>query len=663
MDQPALFPLSFSLHINSVQFTIMIPQNKITLGVELEFLVPFLLDREIDPAPSTSSENRPVTRAPDPQLAFDAIQLDIYTLLKKHNIPVENILESTCRTILSKRLPRHWCVDQDASVTERQRAFGYSWAGVELRSPVLIADSASYSHVSQVVTLLRDHFRIRVNQTTGFHVHVGMGVDPLPPRVVHRLAQLLWCADGMLSGLHPPERTLGPFAPSIRLQSNLAWGDFTSWQQGQKEYDDREDYRKPPRRRTRRYSINEGPEIRDRIWSDPPDQFLHLGRYAEASAAKNPDSPVEDHRLGLEGQDERDFLFSLRAAHNHGREAALDAHHNEGVQRELFGAWNLLGQEDGSDAESDQVDQSWVVETETMVSTTWAELMDYYDDLISDSPSSIDLQPRTGKGKSIAVPGQGHDDTGSAPGDGGGIGEAELFSNVRKNPFEDPGARSRHLEVEGIDTPEEYANLWLTRDNGKKEGPIPLEQGLLYMTDPALFDDTRRVAFLVSSVADMRCNYNFNSYGFPTLLFKKPIMTIEFREATGSMDPAWTAVWPSICAGIVEFCLAAEQEHFVEVLMRVFEAEKNETMVREGRGDPNLLGYDVVSFLADISLEEEASYVDNVIGKGDKNAFWFPCNLVRRFMIGWGILQFVGDGVGVLPPVTTDIQQVDSADD
>lgn len=647
-------------------------KNKITFGVELEFLVPFLLDREIDPAPGTS-ENRPVTRAPDPQLAFGAIQLDIYSLFKKHEIPVENNVESSCRTIMSKGLPQNWCLDQDASVSERQRAYGYSWAGVELRSPVLTADSASYSHVSQVVTLLRDHFRIRVNQTTGFHVHVGMGAEPLPPRVVHRLAQLLWCADGMISGLHPPERTLGPYAPSIRLQSNLAWGEFSSWQRGQKEFNDRGDHhRKPPRRHTQRGSLNEGAEIRDRLWTNSVDQFPALRLYAAASAAKNPDS-VENQQLGLEGKDERDFLYSLRAAHNHSREAALGSYHNEGVQKELFGTWNLPEQEDGSDAGSDQVDLSWIMDTETMVSTTWAELighglnemqnMSRHDAPVdsSDFSSSIGLQPRTGKGRSVAIPGQAHDDTGSAPGDGGGI-EVELFSNIRKDPFEDPGARSRYLEVNGINMPEDSVNLWLIRDDGEKVDPVALDQGLLYMTDPDLHDDTRRVAFLVSSTADMRCNYNFNSYGFPTLQFKKPIMTIEFREATGSMNPAWIAAWASICAGIVEFCLAAEQEYFVEVLMRVVEAERNEMKVRKGRGDPNLLGYDIISFLADIKLEEEASYVDNVIGKGDKNAFWFPCNLVRRDAIGWASPRPVGDGVGILPPETTDNQQVDSAD-
>lgn len=646
-------------------------ENKITFGVELEFLVPFLREGDTDPAPGNGSENRPVTWVRNAEQAFDAIQLDICALLKKHKIPVVNDYEFTHQSILTKGLPQHWCIGRDGSVAEQPWAYGYLWAGVELRSPVLPAgDEASYARVSEVVTLLRDHFRTRVNHTTGLHVHVGMGASPLPPRVVHRLAQLLWCADGMLSGLHPPERILGTHAPSIRHESWLAFGDHLAWRDGEEAFDNRRDHhRKPQKRDTKRgflEIVNEGDEIRHHIcdkvqfWDEEESggekefHFPALRRYAEAAvaaAAQNPGSEEEEQKeedhvqVSIGGKDERDFLYALRAAYKHSRKAAMDASDNEDTQKELFGNWNWPEQEDEADPGSPRVDASWVMDTGTIVSTTWAELMGYglHDDMDN-------------KGRSVDVPSHAYEDT-DVPGGGDIEAEAEIFSNIRKNPFQDPGARARYFALNGLDMADVSKEVWLSLYEDEVVPPITPMRGLLFMTDPELYDDTRRAAYMVTSAYGARCNYNFNTYGFPAATAnKKPIMTIEFREATGSLNPDWNAVWASICTGLVEYCLAADEGHFVDVLKRVVEAEKNETMVRAGHpgGDPSLLGYDIVSFLADIELVEEASFVANVLGRGDKGAFWFPCSLVRkkRASLASSEVVVVGEGVAVLPPVT-----------
>lgn len=649
-------------------------ENKITFGVELEFLVPFLCEGDTDPAPGNGSENRPVTWVRDAEQAFDAIQLEICALLKKHKIPVVNDYEFTHQSILTKGLPQHWCIGRDGSVAEQPWAYGYLWAGVELRSPVLPAgDEASYARVSEVVTLLRDHFRTRVNLTTGLHVHVGMGVSPLPPHVVHRLAQLLWCADGMLSGLHPPERILGTHAPSIRHESHLAFGNHLAWEKGEEAFNNRRDHHRKPRKRdTKRGSLdifNEGAEIWrrtdicDKVGSGDEKEsgdkkkchFPTLRRYAEAAmaaAAQNPgpeeeEEKEEDHvQVSLGGKDERDFLHALRAAYKYSRKAAMDASNNEDTQKELFGNWNWPEQEDEADPGSPRVDLSWVMDTGTIVSTTWAELIGYgLNDDMNNKGRSVDAAPHA------------YEDT-DVPGGGDIEAEAEIFSNIRKNPFQDPGARARYFALNGLDIPDISEEEWPSLDDDEVVPPTTPMRGLLFMTAPELYDDTRRAAYLVTSARGARCNYNFNTYGFPAATAnKKPIMTIEFREATGSLNPDWNAVWASICTGLVEYCLAADEGHFVEVLLRVAEAEKNETMVRVGHpgGDPSLLGYDIVSFLADIELVEEASFVANVLGRGDKGAFWFPCTLFRKkrgVSLASPEVAVGEEGVAVLPPVT-----------
>lgn len=122
-----------------------------------------------------------------------------------------------------------------------------------------------------------------------------------------------------------------------------------------------------------------------------------------------------------------------------------------------------------------------------------------------------------------------------------------------------------------------------------------------------------------------RANYNCLAYGFQNADTDTAVkrMTVEFREAAGSLDPSWVAVWARIVSRIVQFCLEAEEDKFVEVLMRVVEAE----LAFEANG--GVSRYDVVDFLHDLGLPEEAKFVEKNILMGDKALFWFPC------VLGW----------------------------
>lgn len=642
----------------------MTTQNPITFGVELEFLVPFLGPGEADPAAGTD-EQRAVTRISWPALAFSAVQVEIYQLLESHHIPVHSspVLNSKIGGNEAQvQLPEHWCIDKDQSVAERHKAFGYSWVAVELRSPVLTANTDSFLQVAQVVTWLRERFRIRVNQSTGFHVHIGMGAQPLPPRVVHRLAQLLWCADGMLSGLHPPERNLGFTAPSIRHTSNLALGALENWRDAEQRFKDSSvEHRKPPARDTRRKSLEETSIIRDRLLT--AEQFPSLRAIAASTGqpkpeADQPRAPVRDRR------DEGDFIYARQTVYRNSAKQAVHMLHNmEQIQQGLFGSWEFpLSRPQGqgrSDNNSTQDKVSWVKDTETLVASTWAEVMN--QELVparqnmslraapEDSSAlviSSEQQHGTENGKSSPIPVQAHsdDDRNLADGD-----VTNFFFHIRQNPYKDQGARSRHLKTNGIEMSSLNEEEWLKHQAIRS--PLSLIEGLMQLTNPGLHKDTRRVAHLVSSAGYSRCNYNFRSYGFP-ITFRPLIMTIEFREATGSMNPTWVAVWARICAGIVEFCHTADQDRFVQVLMRVAEAELNEKMITDGKGEADLIGYDLVSFLADIDLRHEASYVHVMLGKQDRNAFWFPCSLVRTSLIGGPNHQTVEEGRAVLPRET-----------
>lgn len=646
----------------------MTTQSPITFGVELEFLVPFLLDHEDDPLDAAGTDDkRPVTRVSETHLAFSAVQVAIYDLLKKHNFPVQISPEASSTLDKGKsgvHLPRYWSVDSDVSVVERRKAFGYEWVAVELRSPVLTTTSEDHKHVAQVVKLLRKHFRVRVNQTTGFHVHIGMGAEPLPPRVVYRMAQILWCADGMLSGLHPPERVLGTHAASIRHTSHLAIDASESWKEAARHFDaSTAKHRKPPRRNTKRGSFDESSTVRDLLWN--VEKLSYLRDYAARGAEiikreRDGKTKVEIYQKDMQERYDKSIADYHQVARYH---------------KTLFGDWEFsfpAAQENGSGTGPAQKEVAWIMDTETMVPSIWAELMHQNSPELQNvslhavseycpiqrveqqpekQPEQLpteetEQKPVKDKGKSPAVPASAYDNTKEDT----IKGDTDSFVNTRQNPFQDPGARSRYLEIHGTEMPKLTDQEWLALDDAGTRLPIPLAQGLLFMTNPDLHDDTRRIAYMVSSAAGYRCNYNFNSYGFPHMQLKKPIMTIEFREATGSMNADWITAWASICAGIAEFCLGADEGQFLGVLMRLVEAEINESLVKQGRGDADLLGYDVLCFLSDLALKTEATYIKEHLGYGDKNAFWFPCRLIPTNQMAFGSPKAVGEGPGVLSP-------------
>lgn len=99
-------------------------------------------------------------------------------------------------------------------------------------------------------------------------------------------------------------------------------------------------------------------------------------------------------------------------------------------------------------------------------------------------------------------------------------------------------------------------------------------------------------------------------------------MTVEFREATGSLDPSWVAAWAKTCPRIVEFCLEAEESVFADLLQRLLEAE----LAFEANGEESRR-YDVIDLLNDLGLSNEAIFVEQKILLGDRNVFWFPCTL------------------------------------
>lgn len=98
-------------------------------------------------------------------------------------------------------------------------------------------------------------------------------------------------------------------------------------------------------------------------------------------------------------------------------------------------------------------------------------------------------------------------------------------------------------------------------------------------------------------------------------------LTVEFREATGSMDARWVSTWARICAGIVLFAQNATANEFHSMLLRLARSQGD-------FGEPGPRPYDFIDFLDDIGLFAEAEFLE--VRMQDKDQAFWPCRKLER---------------------------------
>ena len=135
-----------------------------------------------------------------------------------------------------------WIVDSDASIRPYEEEDDdihskIACTGVELISRVLPVNRAGFEEIRSVVGLVRAKFDVKVNQSTGLHVHVGNGTDGFNNQCIQNLAQLVTVFQHQIDSIHPDSRINafwamppsdsdalhvweGPFAAAEVLQEN-----------------------------------------------------------------------------------------------------------------------------------------------------------------------------------------------------------------------------------------------------------------------------------------------------------------------------------------------------------------------------------------------------------------------------------------------------------
>ncbi|KAI0386355.1 putative amidoligase enzyme-domain-containing protein [Hypomontagnella monticulosa] len=116
---------------------------------------------------------------------------------------------------------REPCVDSEDIVRQ------FQWLGVEIITPVLLDHPDSFETIHYVRELIKTNFRIRVNRSCSYHVHVGNGLERFPSGLLKRIASLVWATEHLMVTLQKPERQVNIYCPSLRHCSNLAKGDLS----------------------------------------------------------------------------------------------------------------------------------------------------------------------------------------------------------------------------------------------------------------------------------------------------------------------------------------------------------------------------------------------------------------------------------------------------
>ncbi|KAI8965359.1 hypothetical protein F5Y11DRAFT_361944 [Daldinia sp. FL1419] len=202
-----------------------------TFGVELEFIVVWIWDDEPDPHESRASGLPPILKIPKEtregyiQKGHNLFQAEvegghqvqeyIRDVLRNNGVPAQLANNRTSAAFSV------WEAKRDPSIDHRERI---KWTGIELTSPVERALPIAFSAINYALNLIKSTYRVMVNDSCGFHVHVGDGKEPMPLEHVKRVASLFWAADPVIAILHPPRRRIGKYSQSIRERTPLSRG-------------------------------------------------------------------------------------------------------------------------------------------------------------------------------------------------------------------------------------------------------------------------------------------------------------------------------------------------------------------------------------------------------------------------------------------------------
>ncbi|KAJ4141122.1 hypothetical protein NW768_000329 [Fusarium equiseti] len=109
-----------------------------------------------------------------------------------------------------------WTVTTDGSLHAFYDWAGYeSASGIEVVSPVLQDKATSWENVVNVLSSLRNNFRLLETNNCGFHIHIAKGMETLSIHLLRKLCILMCCVEDMIFRLCLPSRRGNKWALNI----------------------------------------------------------------------------------------------------------------------------------------------------------------------------------------------------------------------------------------------------------------------------------------------------------------------------------------------------------------------------------------------------------------------------------------------------------------
>ncbi|KAF7959066.1 hypothetical protein EAE96_002583 [Botrytis aclada] len=195
-------------------------ESRLTFGVELEFLLATIPNNGTNPHPSDPREVDRRILADE-----DSINYDIERKLKEIGIPAtvketdwSNSKEVTAAT------PTDWILKNDVTVgpgAKSPTTEEYEQYGMEIISPPYYYDAASRRAVETVVRTLRNNYLVRVNDSSGLHVHVGNGYQGFEWPILRNFIAIAWTYERQIELIVPETRLDSIYCGSLCKMSPL----------------------------------------------------------------------------------------------------------------------------------------------------------------------------------------------------------------------------------------------------------------------------------------------------------------------------------------------------------------------------------------------------------------------------------------------------------
>lgn len=169
-----------------------------TFGIELEFVVLYKREDYVEACNLAYGHGH----HHDEEDFEDVLVRHIVHVLRVYNFAVNNAhVDHT----------NNWTVTTDATVGVEQEELpshlqGSHWYAIEIKSPAYRCTMEALTEVRRAVELIKKKFDIFVNESCGFHVHVGNHDRGFTLETVKNLALLLTVFERQINQLHPHHR-------------------------------------------------------------------------------------------------------------------------------------------------------------------------------------------------------------------------------------------------------------------------------------------------------------------------------------------------------------------------------------------------------------------------------------------------------------------------